>query len=128
MCCWVQHGCSLWPISAVTSTTNGLAATVTSSFRSTLLGQFNLPKCVSRKHELYVSCVFPWRTSLASTDVSDTYPPVLPFTGAISLAIVKVTKSSALEKIRVSSKSAHHARQAGRFQRLGLVRTLMKQL
>ena len=70
-----------------------------------------------------VGRVFPWRTSLTPTDGSETRG--FACTGTISRVIVKVTALSDLGKIRVRSKSTR--RQAGRFQRRGLLRTLNKQ-
>ena len=63
--------------------------------------------------------ILPWLQRTAVTPVG------FACTGAISRVIVKVTSSSDLEKIRVRSKSTR--RQAGRFQRRGLLRTLNKQ-
>ena len=75
--------------------------------------------------EVYVSLaayfcgVLPWLQRMAVK------PAGFACTGAISRVIVKVTSSSDLEKIHVRSKSAR--KQAGRFQRRGLLRTLNKQ-
>ena len=63
--------------------------------------------------------VLPW---LQRTAVK---PAHFACTGTISGVIVKVTSSSDLEKTCVHSKSTR--RQAGRFQRRGLLRTLNKQ-
>ena len=67
----------------------------------------------------YFRGVLPWLQRTAVTPVG------FGCSGAISRVIVKVTSSSDLEKIRARSKST--CRQAGRFQRRGLLRTLNKQ-
>ena len=77
------------------------------------------------KIELYVSWAAYFRGVLPWLQRTAVKPVGFACTGAISPVIVKVTSSSDLEKIRVRSKSTR--RQAGRFQRRGLLRTLNKQ-
>ena len=75
--------------------------------------------------ELYVSWTAYFRAVLPWLQRTAVKPVGFACMGAISRVIVKVTSSSDLEKIRVRSKSTR--RQAGRFQRRGLLRTLNKQ-
>ena len=77
------------------------------------------------KIKLYVSWVAYFRGILPWLQRTAVTPVGFGCTGAISRVIVKVTSSSDLEKIRARSKST--CRQAGRFQRRGLLRTLNKQ-
>ena len=77
------------------------------------------------KIELYVSWAAYFRGVLPWLQRTAVKPVGFACTGTISRVIVKVTSSSDLEKIRVRSKSTR--RQAGRFQRRGLLRTPNKQ-
>ena len=77
------------------------------------------------KIELYVSWVAYFRGVLPWLQRTAVTPVGFACTGAILRVIVKVTSSSDLENIRARSKSTR--RQAGRFQRRGLLRTLNKQ-
>ena len=77
------------------------------------------------KIELYVSWAAYFRGVLPWLQRTAVKPVGFECTGTISRVIVKVTLSNDLEKMRVRSKSTR--RQAGRFQRQGLLRTLNKQ-
>ena len=79
----------------------------------------------TEKIELYVSWAAYFRGVLLWLQRTAVKPVGFAWTGTISRVIVKVTSSSDLDKIRVRSKSTR--RQAGRFQRRGLLRTLDKQ-
>ena len=78
------------------------------------------------KIELYVSWAAYFRGVLPWLQRTAVKPVGFACTGAISRVIVKVTSSSDLEKIRVGLRSKSKRRQAGRFQRRGLLRTLGK--
>ena len=79
----------------------------------------------TRKIELYVSWAAYFRGVLPWLQRTTVKPAGFACTGTILRVIVKVTSSNDLEKMRVRSKST--PRQAGRFQRRGLLRTLNKQ-
>ena len=84
-----------------------------------------LRRVCARKIDLYVSWAAYFRGVLPWLQRPTVKPAGFACMGTISRVIVKVTSSNDQEKIRVRSKST--ARQAGRFQRRGLLRTLNKQ-
>ena len=113
------NGCNLWPISAVASTTNGRLQRSQPPFRSAFLGQFSLPTCAYEKNRAVrvVGCVFPWRTSLARMDGSETH----------GFCMHGRDLASDRQGYFVKRPRKNTRRQAGRFQRRGLLRTLNKQ-